>query len=172
MTFRSTNGRVLLRACAPEDADVLYGDLVGTRVTDTIVWDGPESLEEYRQGLRERGCLTRARALHLFTVVDTSTNGPIGTIDVRRASDGTWTTGLWIAERVQGRGLGTDAVEAITRYAVDELGLSTVEAHVFVGNEASRRVFEKNGYGLTETRPGAVTKRGRTIDEWVLVHRV
>jgi len=171
MTLESTDGRVRLRPSTAEDADVLYGDLVGTRVTDTIVWDGPESLDAFREGLRERGRLARAGELHVFTVVETRTNGPIGSIDVRREQDGTWTTGLWIAERVQGRGLGTAAVEAITGYALRQLGLDAIEAHVFVGNVSSRRVFEKNGYQLTETRPEAVTKHGRNVDEWVLIRR-
>jgi RimJ/RimL family protein N-acetyltransferase len=167
----SSDGRLYLRPSTGADADVLYADLDGTRVTDTLAWNGPESLEELREGLEARGEQTRAGELHMYTIVEEASGMPVGCIDVRREEDGTWTTGLWVAERAQGRGLGTAAVETITRYAIERLHVEALEAHVFVGNESSRRIFEKNGYVFAETRTHTITKRGRAVDEWVLVHR-
>ena len=55
----------------------------------------------------------------------------------------------------------------LARYAFDELGLAKLEATVFVGNVASRRIFEKNGFLLEGTIRRAVRKRGRFVDEWL-----
>jgi RimJ/RimL family protein N-acetyltransferase len=46
--------------------------------------------------------------------------------------------------------------------------LQKIEATVFAGNMASRRIFEKNGFSLEGTIRKAALKRGQLIDEWLL----
>jgi RimJ/RimL family protein N-acetyltransferase len=53
-------------------------------------------------------------------------------------------------------------------YGFEKLGLSRIEALVFVGNWASRRVFEKNGFAVVCINRGAVEKRGAWVDAWKL----
>ena len=168
----SKDGRVILRLSTTDDADLLYSDLVGkSGVTKTLLWDGPESLESYRKGLEEFGKQTLEGKLYSFIVVDRPSGKPGGCIDLRPETGDTGSIGMWIAERAQGRGLGSAAVEAITRFGIEQVGLAVIEAHIFVGNGSSRMIFEKNGYGLVETRTGAVIKGGRPVDVWVLKFR-
>ena len=54
--------------------------------------------------------------------------------------------GYWLAEEHQGRGLMTRAVEAVTDYAFDELGLNRVEIQVGTGNAKSRAIPERLGF--------------------------
>ena len=42
---------IALRPVGADDADALYPHLVGSKVPDTLLWDGPESLDEYRRSL-------------------------------------------------------------------------------------------------------------------------
>jgi ribosomal-protein-alanine N-acetyltransferase len=56
--------------------------------------------------------------------------------------------GYWLGEPFWGRGIATEALVAITRYAVDMHGLMRVFAVPFAWNTASCRVLEKAGYTL------------------------
>jgi RimJ/RimL family protein N-acetyltransferase len=68
--------------------------------------------------------------------------------------------GYMIGERDQwGKGYATEAVALATAYAFLEMGLEKVVASVVVGNEASRRALERNGY-----RQCALFRRDRYID--------
>lgn len=157
---------ITLRPIQEADADALYPQLVGTSVTDTILWDGPESLEAYRARFAERAPLVARGEAHLFTIC--ADGAPIGCIDARPESAIRGSMGLWVGPAHQGRGHGTRAVHLLARYAFGPLGLRKLEAMVFVGNHASRRIFEKNGFRLEGTIRRAAQKRGAFLDEWLL----
>jgi len=73
---------------------------------------------------------------------------------------------IFLTTRVHGRGIGTEAVRLATRFAFERAALHKLEAGVFVGNVASRCIFEKNGYALEGTIRRAVKKRGQFVDDW------
>lgn len=75
--------------------------------------------------------------------------------------------GYWLGEPYWGRGIVTEAVGAVTRWAIKEHGLLRVEAHVFANNPASARVLEENGYVLEGRLRRAVVKRGEILDALV-----
>ena len=62
--------------------------------------------------------------------------------------------GYWVAERVNGRGLATQAVGELIPIAFGELGLHRLEAGTLVDNVASQRVLEKNGFERIGTARG------------------
>ena len=45
-----------------------------------------------------------------------------------------------------GTGMATEAIELITRFGIESLGLFKIEAGCYEANEGSTRAFEKNGY--------------------------
>ena len=75
--------------------------------------------------------------------------------------------GYWLGEAFWGRGIITDALVAVTRYAFETFDLAHVFAGIFERNVASRRVFEKNRFTLEGTIRRAARKRGRFVDEWL-----
>jgi RimJ/RimL family protein N-acetyltransferase len=156
-----------LRSPVDTDADVLFPLIHGTAVIDTLAWDGPLSLDEFRRSLRSRSVQVAAGKIHFFTIIERGSDSPIGSCDVRPFDEGRRAmVGLWIGEPFQGRGLGTEVVAGLVRYAFEKLSVSRVEADVFVGNLRSRRAFERNGFKLLRTVPAAVIKRGVPVDEW------
>jgi RimJ/RimL family protein N-acetyltransferase len=159
-----------LRPPLPQDAAVLFPLLDGTRVCDTLAWDGPESAEDYGEGLALRALQVLAGDKHFFTVVLRETSQPIGSCDLRFEEGDTSraNVGLWIGEPFQGKGYGTQVVTALAAYGFGELGLDKIVADIFVGNWASRRAFEKNGFQLEAIQPAALIKRGKPIDEWMV----
>jgi RimJ/RimL family protein N-acetyltransferase len=158
-----------LRHPKESDADLLYPLLIDTTVTETIAWDGPESLEEYRQGMKDRAVQVAEGKSHFFIIIERASGHPIGSCSVRPEEEGLHgSLGLWLGEPYQGKGYGTAVVRMLVDYGFEKLGLSRMEAQVFVGNWPSRRVFEKNGFAVVCITRGAVEKRGVWVDAWKL----
>jgi RimJ/RimL family protein N-acetyltransferase len=73
--------------------------------------------------------------------------------------------GYWLAEPLWGRGITTEALIAVTRYAGEVHRLSRIYALPFASNLASCRVLEKAGYGLEGRLRRSAIKDGRIIDQ-------
>jgi len=56
--------------------------------------------------------------------------------------------GYWLGETFWGRGIVTEALNAVSEWAFRELNLVRLCAHVFARNAASVRVLEKTGYAF------------------------
>lgn len=59
------------------------------------------------------------------------------------------TLGIRLSPLHVNRGLGTDAIRTLLRYAFDELGLVRVDLDVAVHNQRARRCYEKVGFTAT-----------------------
>lgn len=76
--------------------------------------------------------------------------------------------GILIGQKGQwGKGYATEAIQLATRYAFRDLGLEKVLTEVFSGNDASRRVMEKNGYRQCGMLRRSRYLDGRWHDEWL-----
>jgi RimJ/RimL family protein N-acetyltransferase len=157
-----------LRLPRAGDAELLFPSIFGSNVTKSIQWDGPESLEKYVARWKKIVAEAESGRRHFFVIVDPDSKAPVGSCDLR-PDDAHFRAGLglWIAEHCQGRGLGSRVVAALVEYAFHRLGLCKLEASVFVGNQGSRRVCEKNGFVLEGTLRCAAMKQGRPVDEWL-----
>lgn len=72
--------------------------------------------------------------------------------------------GYWIGEALWGRGIGTEALIAVTRYAIEQHRLTRVFAVPFAYNTASCRVLEKAGYVLEGRLRRSAIKDGAIVD--------
>jgi ribosomal-protein-alanine N-acetyltransferase len=109
---------------------------------------------------------------HFAIVVDGEACGGIGLqlqTDVFRRSV---EIGYWLGEAHWGRGIMTEAVSAVTAYAIERLGVCRVFAGVFDPNPASARVLEKAGYVLEARLRRAVVKEGRVRDQLLYAYVV
>jgi RimJ/RimL family protein N-acetyltransferase len=73
--------------------------------------------------------------------------------------------GYWLAEPFWGRGMVTEAVVAVTRYAIETHGFTRMFAVPFASNAASCRVLEKAGYVLEGRLRRSAIKDGQIIDQ-------
>ena len=159
---------ITLRPIAESDADALFPHVYKTAVTDTLIWDGPDSLEGYRTALKLREERTKAREELIYTMLDAAGTA-VGSIGLHPdPANCSATMGLWIGLAFHGQGYGTDAVRQIVQLAFGEMKLERLEARIYVGNGASRRIFEKNGFQLEGTLRRVALKRGLFLDEWVM----
>jgi ribosomal-protein-alanine N-acetyltransferase len=109
--------------------------------------------------------LSRTPESHFAIVVEGEVVGGIGFKlheDVERVSA---EVGYWLGEAYWGRGIATDALKAMTRYAIDTYGLARVYALPFEWNAPSMRVLEKAGYVLEGRMRRSAVKDGKIIDQ-------
>lgn len=80
--------------------------------------------------------------------------GGITLSNLRRRASQTVTLGYWMGEKYAGKGIMTRAVALILPFVFDTLSLHRVEAACLPGNQASRRVLDRNGFqeiGIAES---------------------
>jgi [ribosomal protein S5]-alanine N-acetyltransferase len=73
--------------------------------------------------------------------------------------------GYWVGEPFWGRGIATEALVALTRYAIAGHGLTRIYAVPFAWNAASCRVLEKAGYVLEGRLRRSAVKDGKVTDQ-------
>ena len=73
--------------------------------------------------------------------------------------------GYWLGEPFWGRGIATEAVVAVTRYAIERHKLTRVFALPFASNVASCRVLEKAGYSIEGRLRQSAIKDGIVLDQ-------
>lgn len=104
--------------------------------------------------------------------VDGEAVGSIGFViqpDVARVSA---EIGYWLGESFWGRGIATEALTALTGYAIEHHGLTRVFALPFASNAASCRVLEKAGYVLEARLRRSAIKEGVVQDQCQYAHIV
>lgn len=97
--------------------------------------------------------------------VDGHAAGGIGFVlqqDVERVSA---EIGYWLGERHWGKGICTEALKAVTSYAIEHHALTRVFALPFAHNAASRRVLEKAGFMVEGWLRRSAIKDGRIVDQ-------
>ena len=73
-------------------------------------------------------------------------------------------TGVMVAPAARGRGIAGEAVAALVRLLLDDLGMHRVQLEVYGHNEAAVRVFERVGFQVEGRRRGAYWRHGRWND--------
>jgi ribosomal-protein-alanine N-acetyltransferase len=73
--------------------------------------------------------------------------------------------GYWLGEPFWGRGMATEALSAVTGYAIEHHHLTRIFAVPFATNHASCRVLEKAGYLLEGTLRRSAIKEGSILDQ-------
>ncbi len=103
----------------------------------------PYSIEDAKRFLE---FLAREQPEVTFAIA--TTTEAIGCIGLRLGTDvhrKTAELGYWLGEPFWGRGLMTEAVAALSRWALENLELNRIYAEPFANNPASARVLEKRG---------------------------
>ena len=125
----------------------------------------PYTMEDARRWVEKAG--SEYPLTSFAIVVDKEAVGGIGIVlqpDVfRRSAE----IGYWLGEEYWGRGIVTEALRALTDYAFANFDLCRIYAGVFESNPASMRVLEKAGYEFEARMKKAVTKDGKTMDDFI-----
>jgi RimJ/RimL family protein N-acetyltransferase len=153
---------------SPDDALMAFGLLSDDRVTRTLLWDGPSRLEDLQGAYFATSNLPFGEPpTYPFAVERIGLPGIAGSVSARaRLHPRQFDIGYWLGVPYWNLGLMTDAVRLVTGFAFEHLDAVRTYATVFVGNEGSRLVLEKNRFRLDGTLRQHVMKRGEWLDEW------
>ncbi|MBW8813247.1 MAG: GNAT family N-acetyltransferase [Caulobacterales bacterium] len=78
----------------------------------------------------------------------------VGRIDLRPDDGDHEMRGFWLDPQLAGQGLMTEAAEAVTRFAFEDLGWDELWVTNAASNRASSRIKVKQGFELVEIRAG------------------
>ncbi|MDP9383916.1 MAG: GNAT family N-acetyltransferase [Actinomycetota bacterium] len=104
-----------------------------------------------------------------FTVYDAADLTPVGSGGLFGIGHlmGRAGLGILLGER-RGRGIGTDAVRLLLRWAFADLGLHNVMLEAHAWSEAALRAYERAGFRLVGRRRGSLMSEGRRYDEVIM----
>ncbi|NTW27666.1 MAG: GNAT family N-acetyltransferase [Candidatus Moranbacteria bacterium] len=91
--------------------------------------------------------------------------GAIGIHNIQHEHKGE--LGYWLAESQWGKGIVSEAVEKVTKFAFKELGIRRVYARVYPSNNASMRVLGKCDYKFEGIEKKGALKNKKYIDTHV-----
>lgn len=88
----------------------------------------------------------RAQGTEYAFVITHAEAGVIGSVGFNRTQSEAWEIGYWVDKAVQGKGVATEAAQALLSWGEREHGVTKFIAGHFQDNPASGRVLEKLGF--------------------------
>ena len=145
-----TNGkRIILRSWKNEDVEDLVEGLNNINVSKWLATvpypytkrDAEEFIAYAKQSERNASDI-------MLAIVLKENNKVIGGTSIQdiNKKDGTCTGGIWLNEKYQKNGYGTEAFSIRAEYCFEILGLRRLENGYFADNEKSKKMQEKLGY--------------------------
>lgn len=168
-----SNDIITLRALEPTDLDMLYkweNDTALWAVSDTVAPYSREALWHYLE--QYTGDIYAQRQLRLMVTLNED-GTPVGTVDFLNFDplNNRAELGLFIASEHRGKGLGRQALDLLTAYSREHIGLRQLYVFIAVDNELCLNLFEDYGY----RRVGIINswvKRGSTYRDVALLQMV
>ena len=158
--------RLVLRKMSLDDTDDMYEYAKRSDVTLYLTWS-PHAEKAYTfQYLKYLQTRYRAGDFYDWAICDKESGKMIGTCGFTRFDfpNDAAEIGYVINPDYAGRGLATEAVEAIIAYGFKMLSLNRIECRFIPENVASRRVMEKNGMIFEGIRRKGMLIKGRYCD--------
>ncbi len=145
-----SDGRVRIRAYAPDDADALFEAAVESYVAihPWLPWCHADYvLEEAEAYCRTRPEAWAKGADFSFVIEDAETGDFLGGCGLNQIDhqNGGANLGYWVRTSATGRGVATAAARLTARLGFEDLDLQRIEITAAVDNAASQRVAEKVG---------------------------
>ena len=100
-------------------------------------------------------------------VVDGKAIGSVGIFPGEGMNRVSAEIGYWLGKPYWGRGIMTEAIKGMTKYAFENFQLTRVFALAFARNTGSIRALEKAGYVREGSLKQAVIKEGVVLDDYL-----
>jgi diamine N-acetyltransferase len=165
-----SNDLVRLRALEPEDIDSLYqweNEMNLWVVSNTLTPFSKYQLKKYIGHASLDIFQTKQLRLMIDYKTDDGTYSPAGLIDLfqfdpfhSRAG-----VGIMVHQSLRLKGIATEALVCFISYCFEQLGLHQLYCSIMVDNEASRKLFEKQGFELSGIRKSWRKTSSGFVDE-------
>ncbi|MDR9888672.1 GNAT family N-acetyltransferase [Pseudenterobacter timonensis] len=106
---------------------------------------------------------------HTFVIRADGDTTPLGDIGLHVSSQhpDEADIGYTVIPEAQGKGVASEALQAVCDYGFREAGIRAVNAYVLADNRGSVRVLEKTGFVRTQILEKAYDINGVRYDDWV-----
>ncbi|MBD3233394.1 MAG: GNAT family N-acetyltransferase [candidate division Zixibacteria bacterium] len=147
--FVLSENKVGLRRLRFSDIRDIYEHVNDKQIAKwTVAIPHPYKTEDAEEFIRLTNKMIRQNKRRTFGIIYKETDSLVGIIDLFRIN---WTDrngeiGYWIGRKFWNRGVATEAIHLILKYAFKELKLHRIYARIFEDNIASARALEKNGF--------------------------
>lgn len=165
-----TAGRLHLRPFRPGDADAVHDacqDPLVQRWTRVPVPYGREDARAFVEDVSPEQWRSGSGAG--FAVLDATTAELLASVGIFgiSARDRLCEMGVWCAPHARGRGVTSEAVAVVCRWAFGALGLRRVEWLAAAANTASQRTALRAGMQVEGVLRNRLDLRGEVSDAWV-----
>lgn len=160
-------GRLHLRPWQPSDEEAIFAACQDPEIQRWTRVPSPYTREDAREYVTVRSPegWRDGTSAH-WAILDSTSAALLGNVLLFDIGQGSAEVGYWCAAEARGRGVMSDAVAAVCRWAFGALGLDRVEWSAAVGNWASLAVALKCGFRLEGTERLALLQRGERMDGW------
>jgi RimJ/RimL family protein N-acetyltransferase len=169
-----TTGRLVLTAPAPADIDAIYEFCQDEQIQAWTIVPSPYGREDARRFVQEivpSGLAAGSDAVFgFYSAVGGRLLGLVSLHDITPpdAKHGAQAeVGYWAAPGERRRGYTAEAVRAVCRWGLAELGLQRIEWLAFDGNEPSLALARKVGFTIEGRLRSRDVQRGRRTDVWI-----
>jgi ribosomal-protein-alanine N-acetyltransferase len=155
--------RVSLRPVVSSDSSAIF-PLIHRQgeVLKWLVWDGPDSVAELEEGYQVWNKANPDGDSYHWAICDLAGNRVVGTISARFLGHPfVGDMGYWLAEEHWGRGFVTEAIRLLCFVCFQHLETRSMTAEVFLGNDGSSKVLERNAFVREETTHGRLLQDGQ-----------
>ena len=108
----------------------------------------------------------RAQGSEYAFVITHAEAGVIGSVGFNRSRGEAWEIGYWVDKAVQGKGVATEAAQALLEWGEARFGVTQFVAGHFQDNPASGRVLEKLGFERVGEKQLYSLARGGKAPAW------
>jgi RimJ/RimL family protein N-acetyltransferase len=161
-----TFGELTLRPFTEEDIAWVYAVSLDPAVQTYVQIPLPYRMEHAAYFVRQMAIGAWALRERAEFVVERA-GLRLGRVGLGLDGNGAAQIGYWMDPAARSRGVATEAVRALCRWAFATLGLDLIEWRAEVGNVASRRVAEKAGFRVEATLRRRLVHRGVRVDAWI-----
>jgi RimJ/RimL family protein N-acetyltransferase len=148
MSIQTEN--LVLHPITPAEAQRIVSQAPGPDDTWADGFPREDDLDGLGMLLRAGGDATEAPPFGSMLITERASGNAIGSIGFYGPPDeaGQITIGYGLVEQYRGRGLGTEALEALIAYCRTRPEVAAILADTEVENKVSQRVLEKSGFTL------------------------
>jgi RimJ/RimL family protein N-acetyltransferase len=160
-----TGATVMLRPVSADDHAAVYSACQNAEIQRWTSVPSPYSADAARSYIESSKQAWREGSTATFSILDDGSSEFLGLIDLRLFDDAVAEVGYWVKAEARGRGVATEAVRLISRWALDQLGMARVQLGTHPENPASARVATKAGFQREGVLRSLREIKGERVDQ-------
>ncbi|MCR5209312.1 MAG: GNAT family N-acetyltransferase [Lachnospiraceae bacterium] len=160
---RIEGNRIFLRQMRADDTKDILRWRNNPSVVRRFIYRETVTEEDHLKWIREK---VDTGLVKQFIITVRETGRGIGSVYLQKIDMDNKTAefGIFIGEDDEnGKGYGTEALQLITNYAFEKLGLVRLTLRVLEDNKSARSVYEKNGWIMVPDDCGSIMSDGREV---------